>query len=127
VQAVSAIQQHPLRGKKDDPMQKAVTEFKLDGKTYVVLPKADYLRLRRGDTPPHTVDAIEYARASMGGDLRAAREEAGLTQAELAEKLGKSQTMVSQAEAGQVSVGARYVATVLKACRLPKDWKPKKR
>jgi DNA-binding XRE family transcriptional regulator len=103
-----------------------VAELKLEGKTYVILPKAEYLRLRRGDTPPHTVDAIEYARASIGADLRAAREEAGLTQAELADKLVKSQTMVSQAEAGHVSVGERYVAAVLKACRLPKDWKPRR-
>jgi DNA-binding XRE family transcriptional regulator len=103
-----------------------VAELKLDGKTYVILQKAHYLRLRRGDTPPHTVDAIEFARSSLAGDLRAAREEAGLTQAELAKKLGKSQTMVSQAEAGYVSVGERYVAAVLKACRLPKDWKPRK-
>jgi ribosome-binding protein aMBF1 (putative translation factor) len=103
------------------------TEVKLDGKTYVILPKAEYLRLRRGDTPAGTVDAVEYARKGVAADLRVAREEAGLTQAELAEKLGKSQTMVSQAESGNVSVGERYVASVLKACRLPKDWKPRKR
>jgi ribosome-binding protein aMBF1 (putative translation factor) len=102
------------------------TELKLEGKAYIILPKAEYLRLRRGDTPPNTVDAIEYARASIGADLRAAREHAGLTQEQLATKLKKSQTMVSQAESGQVSVGARYVAVVLKACGLPKDWKPAK-
>ena len=103
------------------------TELTLDGKSYVILPKAEYLKLRRGDTPPHTVDAIEYARAAIGVDLRTAREAAGLTQADLAKKLRKSQTMVSQAEAGNVSVGERYVASVLKACGLPKDWKPKQR
>jgi ribosome-binding protein aMBF1 (putative translation factor) len=104
-----------------------VAELKLDGKTYVILPKAEYLRLRRGDTPPNTVDAIEHARGSLAADLRTAREEAGLTQAELAKKLGKSQTMVSQAEAGNVSIGERYVAAVLKACKLSKDWKPRTR
>jgi DNA-binding XRE family transcriptional regulator len=100
------------------------TELKLDGKTYVILPKAEYLRLRRGDTPPDTVDAISFARTAISNDLRAARDAAGLTQAQLAEKLDKSQTMVSLAEAGNVSVGERYVASVLKACGLPKDWKP---
>lgn len=100
------------------------TELKLDGKLYVILPKAEYLRLRHGDTPPNTVDAIEFARNTIGADLRAAREAASITQAQLAEKLDKSQTMVSQAEAGHVSVGERYVAAVLKACGLPKDWKP---
>jgi ribosome-binding protein aMBF1 (putative translation factor) len=106
---------------------KNVTELELGGKTYVILPKADYLRLRRADTPPNTVDAIEYARNSIAADLRAARAEAGLTQDKLASKLGKSQTMVSQAESGETSVGENYVAAVLKACGLPKDWKPRKK
>jgi ribosome-binding protein aMBF1 (putative translation factor) len=99
------------------------TELKLGGKTYVILPKADYLKLRKGETPPKTVDAVEYARASIGADLRAARENAGLSQNDLAEKLGKSQTLVARAEAGAVSVGEKYIASVLKACGLPKKWK----
>jgi transcriptional regulator with XRE-family HTH domain len=45
-----------------------------------------------------------------------------VTQAELAEELGKSQPMVSGAENGSISVSARYVETVLRACGLPKDW-----
>lgn len=100
------------------------TEVKLGKATYIILPKAEYLKLRNGDMPTKTVDAVEYARASIGADLRIAREQAGLTQERLAEKLGKSQTMVARSEAGQVSIGERYIATVLKACGLPKDWKP---
>ena len=103
----------------------SVTELKLDGRTYVVLPKAEYLRLRRGDTPPNTVDAIAYADEAIARGLKAAREHAKLTQEELAKKLRKSQTMVSGAEAGRVSVGERYIASVLKACGLPPDWRPK--
>ena len=72
-----------------------------------------------------TVDAIEYARTSIGTALRAAREHAGLTQNDLAEKIGKSQTMVARAEAGAVSVGEKYATSVLDACGLPKDWKPR--
>ena len=106
--------------------RRSIVELELDGKEYVIVPKADYLRLRRGDTPPNTVDAIEFARDSIAADLRAAREKSGLTQDELAVKLDKSQTLVSQAEAGKVSVGERYVAAVLKACGLPKDWKAPK-
>lgn len=102
------------------------TEVKLGGTTYVILPKAEYLRLRRGDTPPSTVDAVAFADESVGRALKAAREHAGLTQEELATKLKKSQTMVSGSEAGRVSVGEKYVAAVLKACRLPKDWRPAK-
>jgi ribosome-binding protein aMBF1 (putative translation factor) len=105
-------------------MSQTTIELKLGGKTYVILPKAEYLRLRRGDAPPDTIDAIAYADESIGRALKMAREHAGLTQEELAKKLKKSQTMVSGAEAGRVSVGERYVAAVLKASGLPKNWKP---
>jgi ribosome-binding protein aMBF1 (putative translation factor) len=97
--------------------------IKLGSKEYVILPKGEYLRLRDiAGVPAGSVDAVEYARASIGGTLRAAREHAGLTQAELARALKKSQPMVSGAESGSISVSARYVAAVLKACHLPEDW-----
>ena len=69
------------------------------------------------------VDALEYGQRSLCRTLRAAREAAGLTQAELAHKLGKAQPMVTGAETGAARVGERYVAAVLKACGLPPDWK----
>ena len=93
---------------------------------YVVLPKAEYLRLRKGEAPPGTVDALAYADEAIAQGLRQAREAGGLTQVELAAKLGKSQGMVSGAEGGRVRVGERYIASVLKACGLPKDWKAPK-
>ena len=101
------------------------------GKTeYVILPKAEYLRLQSmAGIPAGSVDAIEYARASIGATLKAAREHAGHTQAELAKALNKSQPMVSGAESGAISVSERYVKAVLKACGLPEDWagpKPKR-
>jgi hypothetical protein len=94
------------------------------GKTeYVILPKAEYLSLQAlAGIPAGSVDAVEFARTSIGRDLRAAREHAGLTQAELASRLGKSQPMVSGAESGTISVSERYVSAVLKACRLPSGW-----
>lgn len=94
------------------------------GKTeYVILPKAEYLRLQQSaGVPVGSVDAVEYARASIGATLRAAREEAKLSQAELAERMGKSQPMISGAESGSISVSDRYIAAVLKACGLPEDW-----
>jgi DNA-binding XRE family transcriptional regulator len=94
------------------------------GKTeYVILPKAEYLRLQSiAGIPAGSVDAIDFARASIGKTLRAAREHAGLTQAELANALKKSQPMISGAESGSISVSARYVVAVLEACGLPQDW-----
>jgi DNA-binding XRE family transcriptional regulator len=97
--------------------------IKLGKNEYVILPKGEYLRLRDiAGVPAGSVDAVEYARASIGATLRAAREHAGLTQAELAKALKKSQPMISGAESGSISVSARYVAAVLKVCRLPEDW-----
>lgn len=92
----------------------------IDGHEYVVLPKADYLRLVEG--APRN-EALEYALHSLGRDLKAAREHAGLTQSELAKKLKKAQATVSGSESGKIRVGADYVAKVLKVCGLPADWK----
>ena len=94
------------------------------GKTeYVIVPKAEYLRLQNlAGVPTGSVDAVEYARASIGAALKAAREHAGLTQAELARALRKSQPMISGAESGTISVSDRYVKAVLKACDRPEDW-----
>ena len=92
------------------------------GVEYVVIPKAEYLRIQDLAPPAGTVDARSFVRQSIGADLRAAREHAGLTQAELAERMGKSQTMVSQAESGTARVSERYVRAVLEACGLPEDW-----
>lgn len=92
----------------------------IGGAEYVVIPKAEYLRLQ--DLPPGTVDARAVARRSIADGLREAREHAGLTQAELAARLGKSQTMVSQAESGAARVSERYARAVLEACGLPEDW-----
>jgi len=94
------------------------------GKTeYIIIPKAEYLKLQgMAGIAEGSVDAVAYARASIGATLKAAREHAGLTQAELAKKLKKSQPMISGAESGSISAGERYVAAVLKACGLPPDW-----
>jgi len=94
------------------------------GKTeYVIVPRADYARLRiLAGVNTKAVDAASYARGSIAKTLRAARENAGLTQIELAEKLGKSQPMISGTESGKIRVSERYVAAVLRACKLPKDW-----
>src|SRR5262245_53280919 len=57
----------------------------IDGKEYVAVPRADYLRLV-GREEKRGVDALAYTLGALGRNLRAAREHAGLTQAELAKK-----------------------------------------
>lgn len=98
----------------------------IDGAEYVAVPRADYVRLVGKDPFAGAVDAVMYTRRSLGRSLRIARETAGLTQAALAEKIGKAQPIVSGAESGTVHVGERYVSAVLAACGLPKDWKTPK-
>lgn len=93
----------------------------VDGIEYVALPVSEYRRLR-GEAPSAQEDGIGWARAQLGQTLRRAREEAGLSQAALAKRLKKSQTLVARAESGDVRVAERYVAAVLKACKLPADW-----
>lgn len=68
-------------------------------------------------------EAEEFVLASLGRDLKAAREHAGLSQAQLAKRLGKTQTTVSKSEAGKIQVSEAYVRAVLKACKLPATWK----
>ena len=94
----------------------------VDGVEYVVIPKADYLRMQDAQPTSSVVDAHAFVRGSIAADLRVAREHAGLTQAVLAKKMGKSQTMISQAESGAARISERYVHAVLKACGLPADW-----
>jgi hypothetical protein len=92
------------------------------GVDYVVIPKSEYLRVADGAHSKGTVDAHAFVRQSIAADLRSAREHAKLTQTELAKRMGRSQTLVSQAEAGVARVSERYVRAVLKACGLPADW-----
>jgi DNA-binding XRE family transcriptional regulator len=54
--------------------------------------------------------------------LRAARRQAGLTQVQLAERMGRSQALVSLAERGALRIGTPYLHAVLEACGLPLDW-----
>jgi DNA-binding XRE family transcriptional regulator len=56
--------------------------------------------------------------------LRAARRQASLTQAQLAERMGRSQALVSLAERGALRIGTPYLRAVLEACGLPGDWQP---
>jgi ribosome-binding protein aMBF1 (putative translation factor) len=96
------------------------TCLKIHGEEFVVLRKAEYLRLV--PAAPMLEDARKVVRGNLGASLLEARKKAGLSQAALAKKLRVTQSMVSQAESGHVRIGERYVAKVLKACGLPKDW-----
>ncbi len=96
----------------------------IDGTEYVAVPASEYRRLCGDCAPSAQQDGIAWARAELGRTLRAAREQAELTQAVLAKRLKRSQTLVARAELGELRVSERYVKAVLKACKLPADWRP---
>ena len=110
--------------------------IEIKGERFALVPESEYLKLRHmaGEDAPldpgmldteGLVDSEGYMSANIGDDIKAARIEAGLTQAQLGAKLRKSQAMVSAAERGKVEVGVRYFQSVLKACGLPADWNPR--
>lgn len=67
-------------------------------------------------------DGADWARAELGRTLCRARETAGLTQAQLAEKLSEPVETIARFEAGEESPSERFVRRVLKACGLPPNW-----
>ena len=96
--------------------------LKIDGVDFVLVGADEFLRLggdegRLTGLPPRK--ARENAVATR---VREARKHVGLTQAQLAMRLGKSQTFVSHAESGSARVNERYVGAVLKACGLRRTW-----
>lgn len=96
---------------------------KVEGKEYVLIPKDEYDALV-GAVPAGAVEAVPFAMKAVAADLRKARKVGGLTQSELAKKLKVSQPMVSSVEAGRTAPPKGYVDALLKACGLPKAWKP---
>jgi len=93
--------------------------FTMGERRYVIVPADDFAKL--GASRPTATQRERKRRAEL---MRDAREHAGLTQAKLGELIGKSQPMVAGVEAGRVSIGERYRASVLAACGLPDDWTP---
>lgn len=67
--------------------------------------------MRKGaDKSPEHIN--EFARTS----LKAARLDAGLSQAQLAEKVGMAQSLISAYERGQNSPGILVFARIMNAC-----------
>ena len=92
----------------------------IQGEEFVLIRKSEYDQLR--GVPDGSVEAVPYAMISIGTSLRKARETACLTQVELARRMKRSQSFVSEAESGASRVGERYIKAVLKACGLPEEW-----
>jgi ribosome-binding protein aMBF1 (putative translation factor) len=103
-------------------------ELHIAGGDYVVVPRAEYMRLVASAVTASDGVSVSEAKAmalrEMGRRVRLARQHVGLTQADLAKKLGCTQAMVSRAESGTVSVSSRFLDRVHRACKLAADWLP---
>lgn len=95
------------------------TAITIHNEEFVLLPRAEYDRLL--GVPEGSVDAVAFGTRVIADDLRKMRENAGLTQVELAKRLKKSQAFVSGAENGSSRVGERYVKAVMAACGVKED------
>ena len=69
-----------------------------------------------------TVEALPFIQGALGRNLRAAREQARLTETELAKILDVDATVIRQCESGKAAASESFVARVLKACGLPPGW-----
>jgi DNA-binding XRE family transcriptional regulator len=91
-----------------DPM--TVRTLKIEGKELVVMPRADFdaLMERAGVIPrlpkaakDGSVPAVEYARADIAREVIRRRIAAGLSQQELARRVGVRSETISRLEAGK--------------------------
>lgn len=89
-------------------------KLQVGGKRFVLLPEREYLRLVR-DTQKAGTDAIEFARLSIGRDLRHKRKKVGLTQPQVAAKAGIRLETLSRLENGRGNPTVATVKRILQA------------
>jgi DNA-binding XRE family transcriptional regulator len=89
-------------------MIRKAQEVKVGRQTFYLLRKSDYLRLVQ-DAESTNVNAVDYARESIGRDLRRKRQKAGLTQTEVARRAEIRLETLSRLENGH---GNPTLATV---------------
>ncbi len=81
-------------------------------------PSPEELDRRLGPGEPVTDPDTEFLRAAIVHKLGVAREKAGLTQAELAEKLGTDQASISRIERGERNITLQTLAKLVKVLGL---------
>jgi len=89
-------------------------EIQVRGETICLVRKSDYVRLLR-EAGENLVDAAEFARSSIGRDLRGKRKKAGLSQAQVAAKAGIRLETLSRIENGRGNPTVETVRRILKA------------
>lgn len=89
-------------------------EIRVGRKTFCLVPKSEYEQLVHAAEGSY-VDASDYAKESIGRDLRRKREKTGLTQAEVAAKAGIRLETLSRLENGHGNPTFATVRRILKA------------
>jgi DNA-binding XRE family transcriptional regulator len=84
------------------------------GRGFVILPAAEYRRLVRLAGEPR-VDAVAYARQSIGRDLVRRRRDAGLSQRDVAARAGLRVETLSRLENGRGNPTLKTVQAILRA------------
>jgi len=94
--------------------RKRIQEVRVGDQTFCLVPKSDYLRLVK-EAGGTLVDAVDYARASIGRDLLRRRKRAGLTQSKVAAKAGIRLETLSRIENGRANPTFATVRRILMA------------
>ena len=111
-------------------MREEVHLLEIQGERFTLLPEKDYLQHRNRAGGSEEGTAVRGATAEpstssfCGEDLKAVRKTAGLSQAELGARMGKSQGVISAAERGVIQVGPCMLKAAQTACGLLKSSEP---
>ena len=90
-------------------------------------PSLEEIERRLGPGEPVTDPETAYLRATIVHKIGVAREKAGLSQAELAEKLGTDQANISRIESGARDITLETLAKLAKALGLKLTLEPVKK
>ena len=88
----------------------------VDSGGFVRVPAAEYRRLKKRAAADY-VDALTYAKRSIGRNLRRLRREANMTQAQVARRAGIRVETLSRLENGRGNPTLATVRMVLRAVR----------
>ena len=92
----------------------AAQRLQVAGRPFVLIPESEYRRLMRYAEEP-TTDAVEFAKGSIGRELRRKRAHARLTQAQVAAKSGIRLETLSRLENGRGNPTVTTVRRILRA------------
>jgi transcriptional regulator with XRE-family HTH domain len=92
----------------------AAQRLRVGNRKFVLVPESEYRRWVK-DTETPLRDAVDFAKAGIGRDLKRKREKAGLTQSQVAAKAGIRMETLSRLENGHGNPTVGTVRRILRA------------